>query len=142
MERVAKSTLTLKWALAILSLLILVVIFVTWMLQPSLLSDTTTMGTGTFNLYLIMGTWAIVHASYNAIEHGIVALPRLMEPTINQHLTAAQIAEDRFGWFSLLSLVVIPIVSVPVLLSLHMELSSTQPLVSMLHNSAMLTMVH
>lgn len=44
MERVAKSTMTKKWMLAMISLGVLVVIFVLWLLRPDLLTSPTVVG--------------------------------------------------------------------------------------------------
>jgi hypothetical protein len=139
MERVAKSTMTKKWMLAMISLGVLVVIFVLWLLRPDLLTSPTVVGNKWFNIYLVVGTWAVVHAIFNAIERGIVVLPQLMAPTFDRTIGPQEAAENRLGWFSLMTLIIIPIVSVPVMLSLHLELSSTQSLVSLLHEGALLT---
>jgi hypothetical protein len=99
MERVAKSTMTKKWMLAMISLGVLVVIFVLWLLRPDLLTSPTVVGNKWFNIYLVVGTWAVVHAIFNAIERGIVALPQLMAPTFDRTIGPQEAAETDWVGF-------------------------------------------
>lgn len=138
MTRTAQKGMERKWGLLILSLAILLMTFVMWLSMPSIFTSEFSVGSRWFNLYLILGTWAIIHLVYNAIVHGLGYLPTFIDVSPERRNKMSK-GEHLFSWFSIFTLFIIPFISIPVMMSLHLELSSAQSLVDVLHSTSLLT---
>lgn len=140
MTQELKRMLFYRWSTAILALTILVVNFIVWILHPALFSSPLAPDQSWFETYILIGTWAVVHAVFNAIAHGLVEIPTYSEPNRTHDRTIA--AQTHLAIFSLLTLVIIPIISVPIMLSLHVQISSMPSVMYYIHQSSLLGGIH
>lgn len=71
-------------------------------------------------IYTIVLVWALIHATVNALLNGVAKMPLFMMPNAEKD----QNIDNNFCMVALVSLVFIPIVAVPVLMSVNVLLTN------------------
>ncbi|MFZ2353052.1 hypothetical protein [Paucilactobacillus nenjiangensis] len=117
----------INWMLEVIAISMLVAIFIVWLSNPAKLATPSVNHEGWFVSYIWLGTTAVTMVSFNALKNGLGMLPRITPIKEDRDYTPE---EYHFTVFSLVSLLVIPALAFPVMMSLHYVLSDVNSLVS------------